>query len=71
MKTILSLIIITVIILSLGIPNTYASCDALLLGPCFDSFSMSHTLLNEKPIVEQYARNVELNFEEWKIPDIN
>ncbi len=71
MKTRFLLIIITAIILSLGIPNAYASCDVLLFEPCFDSFSVSHTSLNEKSIMEQYARNIELNFGDWEIPNRN
>jgi hypothetical protein len=71
MKTRLLIIIVTAIILSLGIPNAYAACDILLFGPCFDSFSMSHIPLNEKSIMEQYARNIELNFGDWEIPNRN
>ena len=71
MKTGILFIIITIIILSLSIPNSYAVCDALHLGPCFDSFSVSHTPLNEKSIMQQYARNIELNFGDWEIPDRN
>ena len=71
MKTRLLIIIVTAIILSLGIHNAYAACDILLFGPCFDSFSMSHIPLNEKSIMEQYARNIELNFGDWEIPNRN
>lgn len=71
MKT--RLLIITIIIGIAGftvIPHSYAGCIATIIPePCFDSFSMSHTSLNEKSIMEQYARNIEMNFGDWEIPN--
>ena len=48
-----------------GIPYSYASCIAPLFGspgPCFDSFSVSGLPLTERTIMEDYARNIELNY---------
>ncbi len=64
------------IILALGmigfaaIPHSYASCAATILPqPCFDSFSGSHLPLTERSIMEDYARNIELNFGDWQMSD--
>lgn len=55
-----------------GIPYSYASCVAPLLGspgPCFDSFSMSSDTLTQRGIMEDYARNIEMNYDDWQMSD--
>ena len=56
-----------------AIPYSYAMCAAPLLGPpgpCFDSFSIfTGPPLTEKSIMENYARNIELNYGDWQISD--
>ena len=51
----------------------YASCAAPLLGPpgpCFDSFSVSpDSQLTERSIMEDYARNIELNYPDWQMSE--
>jgi len=58
-----------------AIPYSYASCAAPLFGPpgpCFDSFSVfTDTALTEKSIMENYARNIELNYGDWQMSDRN
>jgi hypothetical protein len=53
------------------IPYSYASCAAPLLGPsgpCFDSFTVSDgSQLTERSIMENYARNIELNYGDWQM----
>jgi len=63
------------IIDSLEIKYAYASCIAPLFGspgPCFDSFSVfAGPRLTESSIMENYARNIELNYGEWQMSDRN
>lgn len=48
----------------------YAGCAATILPqPCFDSFSGSHSPLTERSIMEDYARNIELNYGDWQMSD--
>jgi len=51
----------------------HASCVAPFIGPsgpCFDSFSVSTgPPLTEKSIMENYARNIELNYGDWQMSD--
>lgn len=73
------LIIIGIIILSFIIVAdnfetkfAYAGCAAPLFGPpgpCFDSFSGSDSPLTERTIMENYVRNIELNFGDWQMSD--
>ena len=53
----------------------YAMCAAPLFGPlglCFDSFSISaNSSLIEHSIMENYSRNIELNYGEWQMSDRN
>ena len=52
------------------LPYAYASCVATILPkPCFDSFSISGIPLTEKSIMENYARNIELNYGDWQMSD--
>jgi len=75
MKTRLLIIFTIGIIGFTSIPYSYASCAAPLLeppGPCFDSFSMfTDTSLTEKSIMENYARNIELNYGDWHMSNRN
>ena len=58
---------------SLEIKRAYAACAAPLLGPpgpCFDSFSVSaDSPLTEHSIMEDYARNIELNYPDWQMSE--
>lgn len=76
------LIIAGILMLSLNIVTdnfetkyAYAGCVAPLIGPagpCFDSFSISDgSQLTEKSIMENYARNIELNYGDWQMSDRN
>jgi len=74
MKTRFLIIFVIGMVSLVGIPYSYASCAAPLLGPlgpCFDSFSMSGLPLTEKSIMEDYARNIELNYGDWQISNRN
>lgn len=52
------------------IPYSYAGCAATIIPqPCFDSFSGSHLPLTQRGIMEDYARNIELNFGDWQMSD--
>ena len=54
------------------IPSAYASCVATIIPePCFDSYSGSASPLTEKSIMENYARNIELNYGDWQMSDRN
>ncbi len=54
------------------IPYSYAGCVATILPePCFDSFSISGELMTEKSIMENFARNIELNHGDWEMSDRN
>lgn len=70
MKIIL-LMIFAVGMIGFGVQYSYASCAAPLLGspgPCFDSFSVyADSPLDEKIIMENYARNIEINYDDWQI----
>jgi len=69
MKTNL-LIIFTIGLIGFGVQYSYASCAAPLFGspgPCFDSFSKSLVPLTERTIMENYARNIEMNYDDWQI----
>lgn len=53
-----------------AIPYSYAACAATILPqPCFDSFMMDHGGLTEKSIMENYARNIEMNYGDWQMSD--
>lgn len=55
-----------------GVQYSYASCAAPLFGPpgpCFDVFSLSGEPLTERTIMENYARNIEMNYDDWKMSD--
>ena len=58
-----------------AIQYSHASCAAPLFeppGPCFDSFSKYVGLpLDEKSIMENYARNIESNYGDWQMSDRN
>jgi len=73
MKTRLLMIFVIGIIGFTAIQYSYASCVAPLVGPagpCFDSFSVSTgPPLTEKSIMENYARNIELNYGDWQMSD--
>ena len=71
MKTIFLIIVLTLVFAGFAvIPYSYAGCVATILPePCFDSFMVSTEPLTEKSIMEQYARNIELNFGDWEIPN--
>ena len=73
MKTSLLVILAIGIIGFAAIPYSYSSCAAPLLGPpgpCFDSFSVfAGPPLTEKSIMENYARNIELNYGDWQMSD--
>lgn len=64
------LIIFAVGMIGFGVQYSYASCAAPLFGspePCFDVFSVSAVPLTEKIIMENYARNIEMNYDDWQI----
>ena len=63
------LIIFAVGMVSLaGIQYSYASCvETIIPEPCFDSYSGSSLPLTEKSIMQDYARNIELNYGDWKM----
>ena len=74
MKTRLLIILVFGMIGFAAIPYSYAACAAPLLGPpgpCFDSFSSSGIPLTERSIMEDYARNIEMNYGEWQMSDRN
>jgi predicted secreted protein with PEFG-CTERM motif len=75
MKTNLLIILAIGMIGFVAIPYSYASCAAPLFGPpgpCFDSFSVfTGPRLTENSIMENYARNIELNYGEWQMSDRN
>ena len=75
MKTDLLIILAIGIIGFTTIPYSYASCAAPLFGPpgpCFDSFMVStDTPLTEHSIMENYARNIEMNYGDWQMSDRN
>jgi hypothetical protein len=73
MKT--RLLIIIGIIFSGGfvITNAYAMC-AESDGPpepCFDSYRMSYEKITEKSMMESFARNIEINYDDWQMSDRN
>lgn len=48
----------------------YAACAATIIPqPCFDAFMGSTEPITQKSIMEQYARNIELNFGDWQMSD--
>lgn len=80
MKTELLIITIGVFMLpsfiiadNLEMKYAYASCVATIIPePCFDSFSVfTDTILTEKSIMENYARNIELNYGDWQMSHRN
>ena len=75
MKTRLLIIFAIGIIGFVAIPYSYASCAAPLFGPpgpCFDSFMVfTDTPLTEQSIMENYARNIEMNYGNWQMSDRN
>ena len=75
MKTRLLIIFTIGIIGFAAIPYSYASCAAPLFGPpgpCFDSFMVfSDAPLTEQSIMENYARNIEMNYGNWQMSDRN
>ena len=59
-------------LLGVTLPDAYAGCAATILPqPCFDSFMGSTEPMTEKSIMEDFARNVELNYPNWKMSDRN
>ena len=58
---------------SLETKYVYASCIATIPPqPCFDSFMVSaEGPLTEHTIMENYARNIELNYPDWQMSDRN
>lgn len=53
---------------SLYLPDVYGSCiETILPEPCFDSFTMSPEPLTEKSIMEDFARYIEVNYENWQM----
>ena len=73
MKTRLLIIFAIGIIGFTGIQYSYAGCAAPLLGspgPCFDSYSISSGMpLTQKSIMEDFARNIEMNYGDWQMSD--
>ena len=73
MKTRLLIIFAIGMIVFTGIQYSYASCIAPLFGspgPCFDSFSVfTGPPLTERSIMENYARNIEMNYGDWQMSD--
>lgn len=73
MKTSLLIIFVIGIIGFAGIQYSYAGCAAPLLGPpgpCFDSYVMHSGMpLTQKSIMEDFARNIEMNYGDWQISD--
>lgn len=77
MKTKFLIIIVIAIVTSISplvwVNQAYAGCAAPLLGPpgpCFDSFSISYdTPLTQRSIMEDYARNIEMNYGDWQMSD--
>ncbi|PIW35965.1 MAG: hypothetical protein COW26_01615, partial [Nitrosopumilales archaeon CG15_BIG_FIL_POST_REV_8_21_14_020_33_23] len=54
----------------LEIKYAYAGCAATILPqPCFDSFMGSTEAMTEKSIMENFARNIEVNYPNWKMSD--
>ena len=54
------------------IQYSYASCAAPLFGepgPCFDSFRISHEPMTQKLIMENLARNIEVDYPDWQMSD--
>lgn len=79
MKTSILMIFVG-IIMSLFVLNTgnfetkyaYAGCVAPFFGPsgpCFDSFTASDLPLTERTIMENLAKNIELNYGDWQMSD--
>ncbi len=55
---------------NLDIQYAYAGCVATILPqPCFDAFMGSHEPITQKSIMENYAKNIELNFGDWEPGD--
>ncbi|MCE9653432.1 MAG: hypothetical protein K8Q89_10340 [Nitrosarchaeum sp.] len=77
MKTRFLIIVMGILSLSLFIVAdnsetryAYGGCAATILPqPCFDSFSGSNSPLTQRGIMEDYARNIELNFGDWQMSD--
>lgn len=50
----------------------HASCAATLLPqPCFDSFRFSIEPLTQKSIMENFARNIEVDYPDWQMSNRN
>ena len=72
MKTRLLIIIALGMIGFAAIPYSYAGCVATIPPePCFDSFMRSAELMTEKSIMENFARNIEVNYGDWEMSDRN
>ena len=57
---------------SLEMKYAYASCAATILPqPCFDSYMKSHDRITEKSVMESFARNIEVNYDDWQMSDRN
>lgn len=68
MKVILLIIFAVGMVSLAGIQYSYASCTATIIPePCFDSYSGSSLPLTEKSIMQDYARNIELNYGDWQM----
>jgi len=65
-------IVFGLFLLVIILPNAYAGCATTILPqPCFDSFVVNHESLTEKSIMENFARNIEVNYPNWKRSDRN
>jgi len=59
---------------SLEMNYAHASCAAPILGPpgpCFDAYHISDSPLTKRSIMEDFARNIETNYEDWQMSDRN
>ena len=71
MKTrlLISTLLFTLFVVS-GMNYAHAGCAATILPqPCFDSFMGSTEAMTEKSIMENFARNIEVNYPNWKMSD--
>src|SRR3989338_8817686 len=71
MKTrlLISTLLFTLFVVS-GMNYANAGCAATILPqPCFDSFMGSTEAMTEKSIMENFARNIEVNYPNWKMSD--
>ncbi len=67
------LILVGLFLLVVILPQAYAQClETETPEPCFDSYAVfAGPPLTETSIMENYAKNIELNFDDWEVADRN